>query len=583
MKKYFMNQKKVSSETVNITFADQYDICVVGLGTAGAMALIAAAKKGLKVLGVEKSNYMGGVGTGGGIHSYYYGSTGGFQMEVDRETMKLSRELAGNNVKGFHPEAKKVVLESQAEDAGAVVKYSSTVLSVYRNENTIVGFQLKTPEGIVNIASKYVIDCSGEGDFSVLAGADFSYGREYNKEAQPYSAPRTYVMKDGKINGANYDAGYVDTKDAAEFSEAIIKGHALHLRETFTKDDRYVCLSPHLGIREGRFIEGEDKLTFENLINNTKVNKPVMELYSHHDTHTNDFAFESKLVQEWVVVCGLWSKDITGGLPLGTFIPKGLKGVLVAGRCMSMDHDASQSYRMQRDMQKAGEIAAIMAATSIQKNTDANNLDYEELLIELKEKGLYPKKWLNECEPVTDIEKIKKCFMDLSTGFTVWSCKLMGSEIETHLLQWLESEDANLSKNAAFALALRGHKACLPKLREMIRCKDTTVFKGSHKLCSFYIAAIFLSAQLNDLEVLEDIKNIFTSPDVKSFDDVTFSVTALKTYAENNPSKKKQISLFIKETIQNTNFKLPLELQGNNTGLKRTQINRGELLKELIA
>lgn len=583
MKKYFMIQKEICSESIGVRFDEKYDICVIGLGTAGAIAVIAAAKKGLKVLGIEKSNYMGGVGTGGGIHSYYYGSTGGMQTEIDRETMTLSRELAGNNVKGFHPEAKKVALENQAKEAGAIIQYSATVLAVYRESNVIVGFQLKTPEGIFNIASKYVIDCSGEGDFSVLAGAKFSYGRAYNKEAQPYSAPRTYVMKDGKINGANFDAGYVDTKDATAYSEAIIKGHALHLRDFFTKDDRYVCLSPHLGIREGRFIEGEDKLTFENFIFNKSVNKPVMELYAHHDTHSSDFAFESKLVQDWVVVCGLWSKTITGGLPLGAFIPKDLKGLLVAGRCMSMDHDASQTFRMQRDMQKAGEIASIIASTCIQKNIVIEDLNYDELLVELKEKNLFPKKWLNECEPITDLEKIKRCFMDLSTGFTVWSCQLLGDEIEPHLLDWLESNDKNLSSNAAFALALRGNRICLPKLRQLIKNKDMTVFNGSHKLCPFYISAIYLAGQFGDLEAVEDIKSIFVSPDVKSFDDVTISALALKAIADKNAPRKKQIYQFVKDIILQANFQLPLDLQGNNAGLKKTRLNRGELLKELIA
>ena len=159
----------------------------------------------------------------------------------------------------------------------------------------------------------------------------------------------------------------------------------------------------------------------------------------------------------------------------------------------------------------------------------------------------------------------------------------MGAEIETHLLQWLESEDKNLSNNAAFALGLRGNRACLPKLREMIRKKDVTVFKGSHKLCSFYIAAIYLASQLGDFEVLEDIKSIFISPDVKNFDDVSFSVMALKTLADKSTAKKNQIYAFIKEAIQKTNFKMPLELQGNNTGLKKTRVDRGELLKELIA
>ena len=60
-----MNQKQICSENTGVRFDEKYDICVVGLGTAGAIALIAAAKKGLKVLGIEKTNYLGGVGTGG--------------------------------------------------------------------------------------------------------------------------------------------------------------------------------------------------------------------------------------------------------------------------------------------------------------------------------------------------------------------------------------------------------------------------------------------------------------------------------------------------------------------------------------
>ncbi len=582
MKKYFMNEKQVKSENTTIRFDEQFDVCVIGLGTAGALALIAAAKKGLKTLGIEQTNYMGGVGTGGGIHSYYYGSTGGYQSELDRATIGLSRDLAGNNVKGFHPEAKKVVLETQAIESGAIILFSSVVLAVYKNDDTVVGFQLKTPEGIRNIASKFVIDCSGEGEFCVLAGASYSYGREFNQEAQPYSAPRTYVMKDGKINGANFDAGYVDTKDANAITEAIIKGHALHLRETFTKDDRYVCLSPLLGVREGRFIEGEEKVTFEDLVSNKKANKPVMELYAHHDTHSNDFAFESIITQEWVVVCGLWSKDITGGLPLGAFVPKGIKGLLVAGRCMSMDRDASQTFRMQRDMQKTGEIAAIVAGICIQKNCSVENIAYDELLAELQEKDLYPKKWLNKCEPITDLEKIKNTFMDLSSGFAVWSCKIAGKEIEPQLLAWLDYAHPNIAKNAAFALALRGNRACLPKLREMLKSKDETVYKGSHKLCKFYIAAAFLLGQFGDVESVEDLKNLFTSPDVKDFDDVTFSVMALKTIAEKNPSKKKQIYAFLKETLQKTSFKLPMIMQGNNAGLQKTKIERGILFDNLV-
>ena len=43
-------------------FEKRFDIIVAGLGTAGAVSLITAAREGLHVLGVERLNCMWGTG-----------------------------------------------------------------------------------------------------------------------------------------------------------------------------------------------------------------------------------------------------------------------------------------------------------------------------------------------------------------------------------------------------------------------------------------------------------------------------------------------------------------------------------------
>src|SRR5690606_3504355 len=52
------------------------DVLVAGSGTAGTVAAIAAARSGGRVCAIDQAPFPGGVGTGGGIVSYYGGFSG---------------------------------------------------------------------------------------------------------------------------------------------------------------------------------------------------------------------------------------------------------------------------------------------------------------------------------------------------------------------------------------------------------------------------------------------------------------------------------------------------------------------------
>ena len=73
------------TSVVEPVFDESYDLIVVGLGTAGAISLIAAGREGLKVLGVEQLYGMGGTGTIGAITGYYFGALGGLYKEMDEK------------------------------------------------------------------------------------------------------------------------------------------------------------------------------------------------------------------------------------------------------------------------------------------------------------------------------------------------------------------------------------------------------------------------------------------------------------------------------------------------------------------
>jgi heterodisulfide reductase subunit A-like polyferredoxin len=61
----------------------QTEVLVVGGGTAGVTAAIAAAEEGSDVVLVERDSSLGGVGVRAGVHFYYLGTTGGVQDSLD--------------------------------------------------------------------------------------------------------------------------------------------------------------------------------------------------------------------------------------------------------------------------------------------------------------------------------------------------------------------------------------------------------------------------------------------------------------------------------------------------------------------
>lgn len=61
----------------------QYDVVIVGGGTSGAPAGIAAARRGSKTLVIEYLDELGGVGAAGLIGSYWRGNRRGFTQEID--------------------------------------------------------------------------------------------------------------------------------------------------------------------------------------------------------------------------------------------------------------------------------------------------------------------------------------------------------------------------------------------------------------------------------------------------------------------------------------------------------------------
>ncbi len=543
MKKYTMHNKHVHAEESSQAFHESYDVVVSGLGTAGAVALISAARQGLKVLGVEPMSCMGGIGTAGGIHYYHFGSKGGIQVEINERCAVLKDAYYSDGVMTFHPEVKKYVLDQMAEEAGASCHYNSVVTAAYAEGQRVVGVEVLGPDGIKQIQTKYIIDASGDAHTAAMLGCAARFGREIDGYPQPYSFIRGAIGKNNMFAHNNIDDGYVDPRDPQDMSKATINATAYHCWDEYTEEKNLTFIAQQFGLREGRFIIGEETVSFEDVINERQRDNMVMQTWSHHDNHCSDWAFESQLSQEYALVANLFSRGQVAEIPPGIFIPQGWDGLLIAGRCVSLDHDSHQGIRMQQDMQKFGEITGVMAALAIKHQCRSVDIPIKELQDSLLSSGCLPAvedrrqhlPWL------TDREEIKKAFSAEFPEGSLWSARLLGEAINGDLHKWVEGEDPLLKRRATWALGLQHDVAAIPYLIHDIETyKEEVPMDHSHDRGRHRYASICLLGILADQQAEEYLSNLLQEINNDAAT-ATHVLVALMRIAEKNPQRRQDI------------------------------------------
>lgn len=186
----------------------------------------------------------------------------------------------------------------------------------------------------------------------VLKSEDGAYFQLFSIPGQPgaagFNCPRIYAEKSldtldmWDISYA-YSTGRKQIRRIAEFCKRYLKGF----------EGAYVSqIAPLLGVRDSRRIEGEYKLTEEDIFNAKKFENPVA--YSDYpvDVHSREKGkSELKFIPE-----GEYYE-----IPQESLIPKGFKNLLVVGRGISATFRAQASLRIQPNCWSMGEYAGKMA------------------------------------------------------------------------------------------------------------------------------------------------------------------------------------------------------------------------------
>ncbi len=168
----------------------QYDIVVIGGGTAGAIAAIAAAESGKDVLIVERSYALGGSSTlaqvtplmGTRIGDYRNSYVGTRMQNLLEERGYTAAPWAGFAKTLFSPVTLTVVLEEMCVNAGVEILYGASYVNAVVDNERIEAVLVQTLDGLVRIDTSFVIDASGDAQVAYTCGCPFEAGDPENND-----------------------------------------------------------------------------------------------------------------------------------------------------------------------------------------------------------------------------------------------------------------------------------------------------------------------------------------------------------------------------------------------------------------
>ncbi|AHF89043.1 hypothetical protein OPIT5_00905 [Opitutaceae bacterium TAV5] len=483
-------------------------VAIAGLGTGGAVAAMAAARAtpGTRVLALEAMPFAGGIGTGGGFHVYYFGTPGGLQEEINRRVRDIMPLFgSAGQVGGFHPEAKKIVLDDMLAEAGVEVVYNAMLVSVETKEGGVGSALFSTPAGPLRVRANGWVDATGDGDLAAKAGASCRLGRAGDGVLHAYSqSSGRATVKDevARMQIPNHDAGYCDPTDENDLTRARLVGLSHYVRPRYTADDHPTYIAPLLGLRQSRHIVTDYELTLDDLINRRSFKDTIGYTGGHYDNHARDYEFESDEAAFWVWVCQQWYGRLACEIPYRMLIPRGLKNVMLACRAAGVSEEAHHSFRMQRDIQRIGEAAGAGCALAVHDGVACRDLPFEKLRPHLLASGavkLAPPSGLaasfgsNVATPdFFDRERtlpdpLSRWLEEVKSGpatAALWHLYRAGNdnlapvrsdaarEVRTLIGGLLSSPDATASWRAAAILAMWGDGRAEPRLWRAIRERE---------------------------------------------------------------------------------------------------------------
>jgi len=473
------------------------DVAVVGGGTGGAIAALAAAREGARTVLMEQGPVLGGMGTGGGIHYLCPGRKGKVIEELfalHDQMLPLFADPWRVDKKGrYHPEAQKAALMQLLAEAGVEVLYNTTMVSTVTGDGRSCDVRITDllgagPVGLKNIQSTTYIDATGDGDVARVSGATYRFGRQRDGRPHAYTQAGPFLYPEGFFfRWNNNDGGFVDPTDVEDLTRERMRGIDRFWYERFTEANRVLHHPPLIGIRQSVQIDGDYVLSFRQQVLPRTFTDSVVTASGRLGAHGRDFESESYDLALWVWGFGFYGKFFEFDIPFRSFLPKGIENLLLASRCLSLTYDAFGPARMQPTIMLIGEAAGRAAALAKKMDGDVRRIDVERLRAKLKESKVLvvPRKTLIGRIP-TSIES-----GDLAAlRSAVWHCEVCRTDLFLEILA--REDDPYVRFLCGIALSRLGDPAGDDVLLDLVRKRCPFIPNGGATLPLWKAAICFL-------------------------------------------------------------------------------------------
>jgi len=437
------------------------DVLVVGGGSAGIAAAMASARNGARTTLVEKYGFLGGTATAGMVGPFMtsYSADGSepviggiFREVVDRmvamggavdpaETQAGEKWAAyittGHaHVTPFHPESLKLAAMELTVGAGVRLMLHTAFVDVTRDEPgaDISGIVVLTKAGLAVLPATVIVDCSGDGDVAVKAGAPFTVGRADGKmmpatmffrignvddakveafarehqvlhpgerlfecivrearERNAFPIPREWINiyrePESGVWRANVSRLHdIDGTNPEHLTRAEVEGRRqvlaivdfMRAHCPGLEQIRLLETAAEIGIRETRHILGEYVLTGEDVLQGARFPDAIARCAYPIDIHDPQGTRGTLL---GLAQSGYYE------IPYRCLVPRGVERLLVAGRCLSATHEGAASARVIPPVYAMGQAAGTAAALSVREGIAPRALSGERLRGLLRQQG----------------------------------------------------------------------------------------------------------------------------------------------------------------------------------------------------